>query len=77
MGDHCLVEVSLCLWSAGDDCFHFPRVICYNCVVDDVDDVDDCSDVDPGVVTSEDAIFHWRFEIMCKCRIIPLIPGIT
>ena len=26
---------------------------------------------------SEDAIFHWRFEIMCKCRIISLIPGIT
>ena len=28
-------------------------------------------------VASEDAIFHWRFEIMCKCRIISLIPGIT
>ena len=27
--------------------------------------------------TSEDAIFHWRFEIMCKSRIISLIPGIT
>ena len=28
--------------------------------------------------TSEDAIFHWRFETRCKCRIIPLmhIPGI-
>ena len=26
--------------------------------------------------TSEDAIF-WRFEIMCKSRIISLIPGIT
>ena len=30
-----------------------------------------------GARTSEDAIFHWQFEIMCKCRIIPLIPGIT
>ena len=27
--------------------------------------------------TSEDAIVHWRFETRCKCRIIPLIPGIT
>ena len=27
--------------------------------------------------TSEDAIFHWRFEIMCKSRIISLIPGIA
>ena len=27
--------------------------------------------------SSEDAIFHWRFETRCKCRIISLIPGIT
>ena len=30
-----------------------------------------------NVPSSEDAIFHWRFEIMCKSRIISLIPGIT
>ena len=27
--------------------------------------------------SSEDAIFHWRFETSCKCRMFPPIPGIT
>ena len=33
--------------------------------------------VNEDAASSEDAIFHWRFETRCKCRIIPLIPGIT